>query len=127
MVVQPSNSYRILMVEDNKMNLELAKILFERDGHQVVEAENGFEALERLSKNKFDLVFLDVQIQVMDGLECCRVIRAVERGLTPETDLAAKLLQSLRIHLEGRHLPIIAMTENCQFPLPGDTGARDSA
>ncbi len=116
-IVQTTNPCRILLVEDNKINLELAKILFERDGHQVVEAENGLEALERLSQNRFDLVFLDVQMPLMNGLECSRVIRTLEQGLTPEIDLSSGSLQSLHKFLKGNHLPIIAMTANA---LKGD-------
>lgn len=57
MVVQPPNPCRILLVEDNKMNLELAKILFERDGHQVEEAENGekIDSVEKILAIEKDL------------------------------------------------------------------------
>jgi PAS domain S-box-containing protein len=82
---------KILLAEDGKANQVLAMGLLKRWGHQVDVAEDGQQALELTANNRFDLVLMDVQMPVMDGLEATRQIRERER----ET---------------GAHLPIVAMT-----------------
>jgi two-component system, sensor histidine kinase and response regulator len=76
----PSASLRILLAEDNLVNQRLAVRLLEKRGHQVVVAGNGREALEALEKGHFDLVFMDVQMPEMDGLEATSAIRAKEKS-----------------------------------------------
>jgi signal transduction histidine kinase/ligand-binding sensor domain-containing protein/CheY-like chemotaxis protein len=82
---------RVLLAEDNAVNQVLASRLLEKHGHSVVVASNGREALERLEKQKFDLVVMDVSMPEMDGFEVTAAIRGKE-GVT------------------GSHIPIIAMT-----------------
>ncbi|MCI5226210.1 MAG: response regulator [Candidatus Electrothrix sp. AX2] len=82
---------KILLVEDNDFNLELATILLRRKDLVVFHAGNGREALDFLQSKSVDCVLMDVQMPVMDGYTACREIR-----------------QQLRLH----KLPIIAMTAN---------------
>ena len=65
--------------------------LLEKRGHHVVVAGNGAEALATMEKHEFDLVFMDVQMPEMDGLEATAVIRGKEK-------------------ITGKHQPIIALT-----------------
>ena len=81
----------ILLAEDNSVNQKLASRLLEKHGHHVVTVGNGREALEQLERRDFDLVLMDVQMPVMDGLEATASIRQQEKT-------------------RGGHLPIIAMT-----------------
>jgi PAS domain S-box-containing protein len=67
---------RVLLVEDNEINRRLATVLLERAGHQVTSAEDGRQALDALAQAEFDLVLMDVQMPVMDGLEATAAIRA---------------------------------------------------
>ncbi|MFY9200512.1 MAG: response regulator [Methanosarcina flavescens] len=60
---------KILIVEDNPMNMELIMDLLELYGHNITKAEDGIKALERLAEEKFDLILLDIQLPKMDGLE----------------------------------------------------------
>jgi len=84
---------RLLLVEDNPINQEVARTLLEREGATVVTAGNGREALERLAleESAFDAVLMDVQMPEMGGYEAARAIRAQQRFIS---------------------LPIIAMTAN---------------
>jgi len=84
-------SLRILVAEDNRVNLLLAARLIEKQGHTAVAASSGREALEILAKEPFDLVLMDVQMPEMDGFAATAAIRQNEQS-------------------NGNHLPIVAMT-----------------
>jgi CheY-like chemotaxis protein len=72
----PGARRRVLVVEDNLMNRKIAVRMLERMGHVVTTAEHGGVALERLAQQSFDLVLLDMQMPVLDGLATARAVRA---------------------------------------------------
>jgi two-component system, sensor histidine kinase and response regulator len=82
---------RILLVEDNDINQQVARELLEDAGLAVEVADNGQVALELARKDAFDLVFMDMQMPVMDGVTATRELRKI-----PSLE----------------HLPIVAMTAN---------------
>lgn len=88
---KPGEPLKILVAEDNPVNQRLIGRMLEKRGHQVEVVGNGREALDALRRGKYDLVFMDVQMPVMDGLEA-----------TGE--------QRRREELAGLHIPIIALT-----------------
>ncbi|MDD2465205.1 MAG: response regulator [Desulfobulbus sp.] len=101
---------RILVVDDNEVNRDLARMVLERD-HQVEVAGNGLAALQKLAAGlKVDVVLMDVQMPVMDGLTATRIIRAMEQGEKSVTPLDTELESRLQDRLVDGHLPIIAMT-----------------
>ncbi|AFL72701.1 response regulator [Thiocystis violascens] len=102
---------RILLVEDNPINQKLARKLLERWGHEVTLAENGKIAVDLFEPSAFDLVLMDMQMPVMDGIEATRRIRDKERGSarTPIVAMTANVMASDRARcLEAgmdEHLP----------------------
>jgi PAS domain S-box-containing protein len=83
---------RILVAEDNPINQKVIFKIIERLNYNVTIASNGAEAIRELSQGKFDLVFMDVQMPIMDGYEATQAIR----------DKSSKVLQP--------NIPIVAMT-----------------
>ncbi len=88
----------ILLAEDNEINCYVAKSLLERDGHKVVVAKNGAEAIEAMndSANKFDIILMDIHMPVVDGIEASKKIRELEdvnKKKIPIIALTANILQ----------------------------------
>jgi signal transduction histidine kinase/DNA-binding response OmpR family regulator len=93
-----SRRLRVLLAEDNAVNQKLVMRLLEGQGHRVVLAPNGREALAALDGEPFDVVLMDVQMPEMDGYEATAVLREREKAA-------------------GRHTPILALTAHA---LKGD-------
>lgn len=83
----------VLIVEDNKINQTILERNLLNLGYSCETAENGIEALELCSKKKYDIIFMDLQMPKMGGIECTKKIR-----LHSDPDLAK--------------IPIIAVTAN---------------
>lgn len=66
---------KILLVEDNELNLQLMRMMFEQLGFQFDVAKNGLEALEMVDAKSYDVVLMDVQMPLMNGLEATKKIR----------------------------------------------------
>ncbi len=86
----------ILVVEDNLVNQLLLEKLLVKKGYRVNVCANGIEALHLIDQNQYDLVFMDMQMPEMDGLEATKIIRAREVKT-------------------GDHLPVFAITANVQL------------
>jgi CheY-like chemotaxis protein len=80
---------RILLAEDNKINQRLAMCLLDRQGHTTVVAANGQEALKLVACERFDLILMDVQMPVLDGLATAAEIRRRERGTSERVPIVA--------------------------------------
>ena len=100
---------RLLVVDDNEVNRDLARLLLEKE-HTVTTASDGLEALGVLAHDTFDVVLMDVQMPVMDGVTTTSIIREVEQNRQVSRELSDELLQRLTANLTGEHVPVVAMT-----------------
>ena len=92
------NKFRILVAEDNSINIQVARYILSPLASELDFVLNGEEALECYLKNKYDLILMDVVMPVMDGYEATQKIRKIE------------LLRD-----DGKRIPIIAMTANSVY------------
>jgi len=90
---------RVLVVEDNALNRAVAKAFLSRHKIQVTEAFDGLEALAIVERQSFDLIFMDIQMPGMDGIEVCTLMR--DKGITtPIIALTANAQQSEKVKCE---------------------------
>lgn len=88
----PSQTGKLLVVDDNRMNRSVLTILLEKLGYHVLTADNGLNAIDLLKENEFDVVLMDIQMPEMNGYEATMAIRNMEESF--------------------RNIPIIALTAN---------------
>ncbi|EPG75592.1 PAS domain S-box protein [Leptospira fainei serovar Hurstbridge str. BUT 6] len=90
----------ILVVDDIEQNTELVELLLKNEGHSVSAAYNGKEAIQKVQSNKFDMILMDVQMPILDGLQATREIRRreIEDNLprTPILALTASVFEEDR-------------------------------
>lgn len=88
---------KVLLADDNPLNRELAMTLLTEHGHTVVAAENGALALEAACTEPFDIILMDVQMPVMDGVSATRAIRDPNSGaLNPDIPIIALTAHALK-------------------------------
>lgn len=89
---------RILVAEDVAVNRDLLQAILTRHGHAVTFAENGIEAVAKAGEDSFDIVLMDIQMPVMDGIDATRRIRTLPppHGTVPIVALTANVMDAER-------------------------------
>ena len=95
-----SCSYKVLLAEDHKVNQMLATTMLENLGHTVRIVVNGAEAVEAIKNEGFDLVLMDIQMPIMNGVEAAIAIRQLdgEHGNIPIIAITANAMHGDREH-----------------------------
>jgi CheY-like chemotaxis protein/HPt (histidine-containing phosphotransfer) domain-containing protein len=88
---ETASGWRILVADDHRINTMFASRLLQKSGHVVATVSNGAEAVDYVLKNRPDIVLMDIQMPVKDGLQAIAQIRQHEAG-------------------SGDHVPIVALT-----------------
>ena len=86
----------VLVVDDNGMNRKVFSMLLKKMGSNVDEAGGGMECLELVRQKKYDLIFMDHLMPVMDGIETLNRMRDLELSLNMETPVVALTANDLR-------------------------------
>ncbi|MCG9553186.1 response regulator [Vibrio sp. Isolate31] len=86
-------SGKVLVVEDSRVNQQVAKMMLKKLGFEVDIADNGKVGVEKFKHNEYQMIFMDCQMPVLDGFEATKQIRALEEGTS-------------------KHIPIVALTAN---------------
>lgn len=97
-IIEKIPPLKLLVVDDDVLNQRMMQILLTRDGHQVDVVSNGLEAFDAVKFKQYDLVFMDLQMPLLDGIETAKRIREWENG--------------------GQHTFIVALTAS-YFPEDG--------
>ena len=93
---QWSRPLKVLVAEDSPVNQKLAMGLLERERHQVSIANNGQEAVHAMKKQNFDVILMDVQMPIMDGIEATKLIRELERGANKRVPIIAMTARAMQ-------------------------------
>lgn len=97
-LLQSLNGIRVLLAEDNPINMMIAKAVLEKWDVKLVEAVNGKEAWELYKEQEFDLLLLDLEMPEMDGFELLNLIRAENKQI-PAIAFTAALFENMQAHL----------------------------
>ncbi len=84
---------KVLVVEDSRVNQQVAKMMLKKLGFEVDIADNGKVGVDKFKHNEYQMIFMDCQMPVLDGFEATKQIRALEEGTS-------------------KHIPIVALTAN---------------
>jgi PAS domain S-box-containing protein len=97
------SNIQVLLAEDNLINMKVASRILEKWNMQVTEAMNGEEALQLVRSGKYDLVLMDIEMPVMDGLTAVTEIRKFNAGI-PIIALTATPYEHMRTDLRSKGL-----------------------
>jgi signal transduction histidine kinase/ActR/RegA family two-component response regulator len=109
-----SEKLRVLVAEDNAVNHKIVARILEKEGHEVLAAWNGCEALDILERETVDVILMDVHMPEMDGLEAAAEIRVRERG----TGLSRPIIAATACAMKGDREKCLAAGMNAYIAKP---------
>jgi len=72
---------KVLIVEDDKVNLMMVNLFLNKTGITIITAINGIEAVDLYNREKPDIILMDIRMSGMDGLDATRIIRAIDKDI----------------------------------------------
>lgn len=100
----PVAPVKILFAEDNRVIQSVIKLLLEDHGHQVTLANNGADVIKKYVPDAFDLILMDIQMPVMNGIDATEMLREAHENLPPVVGLTANALEGDREKFMGMGL-----------------------
>ena len=113
---------RVLLVDDNAINREIAVLILEESGFEVETAENGKQALDKVAESQpghFKVVLMDIQMPVMNGYEATKAIRALDNKALAEIPVIAMTANAFAEDVKAAH----EAGMNAHIAKPIDIGA----
>jgi two-component system sensor histidine kinase/response regulator len=93
---ETKNLYKVLVADDNIVNRKVVHYMLEKKGHEVISVQDGKEALNAWESNIVDLILMDVQMPVMNGMEATQAIREKEKGGSSHTPIIALTAHAMK-------------------------------
>ena len=100
LTLESSNKYKILVVDDSEVNLIVATGYLEQFGLTCKTAENGLQAIEKVKETKFDLIFMDIHMPLMNGLDASIEIKKIDPSIPIVALSAAAMPQEKELALQ---------------------------
>ncbi len=94
------NGINILLVDDNFINRLLVIHLLEEKGYSVIEAENGYQAIEKLKEEDIDLILMDISMPDLDGIEATKIIRKMNEAFLRKTPIIAMTAHAFQTQID---------------------------
>ena len=112
------SDHRVLLVEDNELNAEIATELLKMTGLMVERAADGTEAVDRMSECEdgyYDMIFMDIQMPKMNGYDAARAIRTMGRGYCGQIPIVAMTANAFAEDVQAAKT--VGMNEHIAKPL----------
>ena len=112
------SDHRVLLVEDNELNAEIATELLKMTGLMVERAADGTEAVDRMSEcgdGYYDMIFMDIQMPKMNGYDAARAIRTMGRGYCSQIPIVAMTANAFAEDVQAAKT--VGMNEHIAKPL----------
>lgn len=109
---------KILIAEDSSVILNLTKKILVQQHYDISAAKNGQEVLDKMDKENFDLILMDINIPIIDGMECSKKIRALSDSKKAATPIFAITGNAMNYSVED--FASVGINEYLQKPLNFD-------
>ena len=109
---------KVLIAEDSSVIQNLARKILEQQNFEISAVKNGSQVMDALAKDPFDLIFMDINMPVMDGMECTKKIRALTDEKTASIPIIA--ITGNAMNYSFQDFEDVGITEVLQKPLNFD-------